>query len=312
MRQEHAPTCRVLTNSWLTLCRRAITIRSLHHIRSLIDKDTATILACSIVSSRLDSTTTCNAVLYGTTSKNANILQYVQNSLVRVVYNSPYRSSFQQLRKAVHWLPIKQWIQQYKIAVMTFKVQLIQQPQYLSELINDYLPARCLQSSNNALSIVHLQKLWQMLALSVQQLHISGMIYLSQSEIQHHSTNAESSEESSVQNSIAIIQLAINHRASCGLGGVFWDVISNVTQHSKMEVGWLAETVDLLNWKTVYHQLLLQYFERYEKLLDWLVSRSTVPMTLSIRWRAFVPTAVASVSSGFMDRPLTSNCAIWK
>ena len=37
-------------------------IRSLRHIRKLIDKDTAATLACSIVSSRLDY---CNALLYG-------------------------------------------------------------------------------------------------------------------------------------------------------------------------------------------------------------------------------------------------------
>jgi len=46
--------------------------------------------------------------------------------------------------------------------------------------------------------------------------------------------------------SIAIIQSAINHRASYGLGGVFRDVISNVTQRSKMDVGLLADNVDLL------------------------------------------------------------------
>lgn len=117
------------------------------HIRSLIDKDTATILACSIVSSRLDY---CNAVLYGTTSKNANRLQRVQNSLARVVCNASYCCSSQPLRKALHWLPIEQRIQ-YKIAVMTYKVRFHQQPQYLRELIYDYMPARSLRSTNNVL-----------------------------------------------------------------------------------------------------------------------------------------------------------------
>jgi len=40
-----------------------------------------------------------------------------------------------------------------------------------------------------------------------------------------------------IQKSIAIIQFAIKKRASYGLGGVFRDVISIVTQRSKMEVG---------------------------------------------------------------------------
>jgi Reverse transcriptase (RNA-dependent DNA polymerase) len=44
-------------------------VRSLRHIRKLIDKDTAATLVCSIVSSRLDY---CSALLYGITSKNLN------------------------------------------------------------------------------------------------------------------------------------------------------------------------------------------------------------------------------------------------
>lgn len=122
-------------------------IRSLRHIRKLIDKDTAATLACSIVSSRLDY---CNALLYGITSKNMNRLQRVQNSLARVVCNAPYRSSSLPLRKALHWLPVEQRVQ-HKIAVMTYKVRLHQQPLYLREYINDHLPARSLRSTNKML-----------------------------------------------------------------------------------------------------------------------------------------------------------------
>jgi len=100
-------------------------------------KETAIILACSIVSSRLDY---CNAVLYGTTSKNADRLQRVQNSVGRVVCSVPYRSSSQPLRKALHWLLIEQPIQ-YKSALMTYNVRLHRQPQYLPEVINDYQSA---------------------------------------------------------------------------------------------------------------------------------------------------------------------------
>jgi len=58
----------------------------------------------------------------------------------------------------LHWLPIEQRIE-YKIAEITYNVRLHQQPQYLCELINDYLPARSLRSSNNALLIVPLTKI---------------------------------------------------------------------------------------------------------------------------------------------------------
>ena len=115
-------------------------IRSLRHIRRLIDQDTANTLACSIVASRLDY---CNAVLYGVTDRNYKRLQRVQNSLARVVCNAPYRSPSRPLLKSLHWLPIEQRIE-YKIATMTYKLRLHHQPSYLVKLINDYKPVRCL------------------------------------------------------------------------------------------------------------------------------------------------------------------------
>jgi len=69
------------------------------------------------------------------------------------VCNAPYGSSSHPFCKVLHWLPIEQRIQ-YKIAVMTCKVRLHRQSQYLRELINDYLPARSLRSSNNGLLII--------------------------------------------------------------------------------------------------------------------------------------------------------------
>lgn len=122
-------------------------IRSLRHIRHLIDHETANTLACSIVASRLDY---CNAVLYGVTDRNYKRLQRVQNSLARVVCNAPYRSPSLPLLKSLHWLPIEQRIE-YKIATMTYKLRLHHQPSYLFELIGDYRPVRCLRSSSLAL-----------------------------------------------------------------------------------------------------------------------------------------------------------------
>ena len=118
-------------------------IRSLRHIRRLIDKDTANTLACSIVASRLDY---CNALLYGVTIRNFKRLQRVQNSLARVVCNAPYRSSAIPLLKELHWLPVEQRVK-YKIATMTYKVRLYQQPTYLHEFVKDYQPVRSLRSS---------------------------------------------------------------------------------------------------------------------------------------------------------------------
>ena len=61
-----------------------------------------------------------------------------------------HRSSSLPLAKALHWLPVEQ-LAQYKIAVMTCKVRLHQQPLYLREYIDDHLPTRSLRSTNKML-----------------------------------------------------------------------------------------------------------------------------------------------------------------
>jgi len=66
-------------------------IRSLCHIRPLIDRETAVNLACSIVASRLDY---CNSLLYGVSETNIAKLQQMQNNITRAVYKSPtYRAN---------------------------------------------------------------------------------------------------------------------------------------------------------------------------------------------------------------------------
>ena len=108
----------------------------------------ANTLSCSIVSSRLNY---CNALLYGMTQKKFQYrLQRVQNSLVRVVCNAPFRSSSQPLLKSLHWLPIIERVE-YKLAAMTYKVLLHQEPSYLLEHIDQYKPVRTLRSSNSTL-----------------------------------------------------------------------------------------------------------------------------------------------------------------
>jgi len=111
-------------------------IRSLRHIRHLIDSETATTTACSIVATRLDY---CNAVLYGNTDKNIMRLQRVQNSLARVVCVVPFRNSSDPLLHSLHWLPVRHRIT-HKVATLTFKALLHHQPIYLYQMLNTYSP----------------------------------------------------------------------------------------------------------------------------------------------------------------------------
>ena len=77
------------------------------HIRPLIFKDAVNTIVCSIVGSRLDY---CDTILYGITESNLYRLQCIQNSLGRIVCSPSYRSSTTGHRKALHCLPVPEWI----------------------------------------------------------------------------------------------------------------------------------------------------------------------------------------------------------
>ena len=85
--------------------------------KNCLSFETSSTIARSIVLSRLDY---CNSVLYGTYKKNLKKLQNIQNSMVRIIYSLPARSTTQPLLKALHWLPIEKRII-YKIGLLTFK-----------------------------------------------------------------------------------------------------------------------------------------------------------------------------------------------
>ena len=90
-------------------------IRALRHIRPMLDKKVANTVACSIVSTRLDY---CNSLLYGTSVRNVQRLQRIQNSLARVVSGIKRRDHIRPVLKDLHWLPVAQRID-YKVALLT-------------------------------------------------------------------------------------------------------------------------------------------------------------------------------------------------
>ena len=125
-------------------------IRQLRQIRSSLDKNSAIILANSIVHSKLDY---CNSLLYGLPDGTTHRLQIVQNALARVVCkSSKFRSNTDSLLRSLHWLPIPERIK-YKIAVLTFKTRLFSKPSYLFDLLLPYNPCRTLRSSSSNLLV---------------------------------------------------------------------------------------------------------------------------------------------------------------
>ena len=102
-------------------------IRDIRRIRHLLPLSTATALANSLVSSKLDY---CNSLYSGISQTNLNKLQRIQNSLARVITNTSKYQHITPTLKKLHWLPIKQRID-YKIGLLTYKTLTNQQPTYL-------------------------------------------------------------------------------------------------------------------------------------------------------------------------------------
>lgn len=124
-------------------------IRALRHIRPLINLDAARLIAQGIVTARLDY---CNGLLCATSAYNINRLQVVQNSLARAVCQASWFDSATELRRSLHWLPVRQRVD-YKVAVITYKTRHTGVPAYMASLINDYIPSRTLRSSDQFLLV---------------------------------------------------------------------------------------------------------------------------------------------------------------
>jgi hypothetical protein len=134
-----------LKNHISSICQTSFYhIRQIRQIRSILDTNSAILLANSLVTSRLDY---CNSLFYHLPQTSIHRLQRVQNSLARVVL--PYFKRSDHITPALqklHWLPIRQRIA-FKIATLTFKTLQNQQPAYLHELLTRHNPSRSLRPS---------------------------------------------------------------------------------------------------------------------------------------------------------------------
>ena len=140
--------------------------RSLRHIRPLLTLKAAKMISHGIVTARLDY---CNSLSHGTSVRNLNRLQVAQNELARAVCRAPRSVSATELRRQLHWLPVRQRID-YKLALLTYKTRSTGTPAHLASLLEIHRPARTLRSSNNNLLTVPPLSL----ALSAKAFCVSG------------------------------------------------------------------------------------------------------------------------------------------
>jgi len=108
----------------------------LRHLRPSLTFESAKSIATAIIGSRIDY---CNSLLYGTTKRNLNHLQKVQNATARIVHQASFQTSATALRQQLHWLPIRQRIT-YKLETLTFKAKYCRTPLYLHARTASRLP----------------------------------------------------------------------------------------------------------------------------------------------------------------------------
>ena len=134
-----------------TVCRKAsLALRGINKVRRFLSKSSTEILIHAFISSLLDN---CNSLLIGINDKDIAKLQRIQNSAARLVSLRKKREHITPILKELHWLPVKSRIQ-FKIILLTYKSLHGQSPEYLSELIIPYVPARSLRSASENLLVV--------------------------------------------------------------------------------------------------------------------------------------------------------------
>ncbi|KAK0151579.1 hypothetical protein N1851_007117 [Merluccius polli] len=122
-------------------------LKNIARLRPSLTFSAAETLIHAFITSRLDY---CNSILYGSSSKVLNKLQYIQNSAARLLTHTRSRDHITPVLQNLHWLPITHRIQ-FKILLLTHKALNNQAPSYLSDLLHHHTPSRNLRSSHGNL-----------------------------------------------------------------------------------------------------------------------------------------------------------------
>ena len=120
-------------------------IRNLSRIRNCLSlKDTET-LVHAFITTKLDN---CNSLLAELPQTLIDKLQRVNNAAGRLVsLTCKYDKIITPVLMDLHWLPAKRRIS-FKILLLTYKALNALAPQYISDMLMQYIPARTLRSSN--------------------------------------------------------------------------------------------------------------------------------------------------------------------
>ena len=132
------------------LCQSArYHIRNIGKIRRFLDRDSCEKIVHAFVTSRLDLN---NALLAGLPGDTVAKLQKCQNIAARVVTRTRIRDHIKPVLMNLHWLPVEQRIQ-YKLLIQVYKALNGLAPEYIADLLQEYVPTRSLRSAGAHLLI---------------------------------------------------------------------------------------------------------------------------------------------------------------
>ena len=118
-------------------------IRNIGKIRRFLDCDSCEKIVHAFVTTRLDLN---NALLAGLPGDTVAKLQKCQNIAARVVTRTRIRDHIKPVLMNLHWLPVEQRIQ-YKLLIQVYKALNGLAPEYIADLLQEYVPTRALRSA---------------------------------------------------------------------------------------------------------------------------------------------------------------------
>ncbi|KAL9965909.1 hypothetical protein ACROYT_G029771 [Oculina patagonica] len=130
------------------ICRHAsLALRNIGRVRKYISQSSTERLVHAFITSKLDY---CNSLLYGLPSTELQKLQRIQNTAARLVVKAKRTDHISPILQQLHWLPVSERIS-FKILLLTYKAMNGYAPSYIVDLLDQYVPSRCLRSASQNL-----------------------------------------------------------------------------------------------------------------------------------------------------------------
>ena len=123
-------------------------LRRISLIRKHLSTEATTKLVICFIMSRIDY---CNSLLSGVNVSYIQTLQGIQNNAARLVLKKKKADHISPLLSQLHWLPVSKRID-YKLDTICYKCLDNKAPDYLTNLLNIYIPSRPLRSASDPLT----------------------------------------------------------------------------------------------------------------------------------------------------------------